>query len=132
MGLNETDKKELVKYKLEKARKLLAEVPSHLENEFYGTATNRLYYACFHAASALLINDGHKADTHSGVMTLLGLHYVTKNKIDASFGKMYGRLFNRRQKDDYEDWVVPNENDVKPFIEPAEQFISAIEQLISA
>ena len=132
MGLNETDRKEIVKYRLENAKTTFVEVPIHLENKFYKTAVNRLYYACYYAATALLVNDGHEAHTHSGVKTLLALHYVKENRIEKSLGKMYGQLFNMRQESDYEDWINPDESDVKSFIEPVEQFIHAIEKLISA
>ena len=132
MRLNETDRKELVKYRLEMARTTLAEVPSHMENKFYRTAINRLYYACYYAAIAVLINDGYETHTHNGVITLLGLHYIKNNRIEKSLGKMYRQLFNMRITNDYEDWINPDESDVKPFIEPAEQFISTIEKLISS
>lgn len=130
MSLNEIDRKELVKYRLENARQTFAEVPSHKDNKFYKTAINRLYYACYYAATALLVNDGYDTHTHNGVKTLLALHYVKENKLEKSFGKMYGQLFNMRQESDYEDWISPDENDVLFFIEPVEQFISAIEKLI--
>ena len=131
MSLNETDRNEIVKYRLEKARKTLAEVPFQMENKFYVTAINRLYYACYYAAIALLINDGHKTHTHSGVIVLLGLHYIKENKVEKSLGKMYRQLFNMRQTSDYEDWINPDEDDVKPFIEPSEQFIAEIERLLN-
>ena len=131
MGLIETDRKELVKYRLEKAKNTFAEVPVLMENKFYKTSANRLYYSCYYAASALLINDGYEAHTHSGVKTLLGLHYFSQNKLDMSFSKMYRQLFNLRQTGDYEDLVKIEEEEVKPFIEFTEQFISAIEKLIS-
>jgi len=131
MGLIDTDRKELVKYRLEKAKNTFAEVPVLMENKFYKTSANRLYYSCYYAASALLINDGYEAHTHSGVKTLLGLHYFSQNKLDMSFSKMYRQLFNLRQTGDYEDLVKIEEEEVKPFIEFTEQFISAIEKLIS-
>ena len=96
MNLDENDRKEIVKFRLEKAKDTFAEVPVQLENKFYRTAANRLYYACYYAASALLINDGHETHTHSGVKTLLGLHYFSENKIEKSLGKMYRQLFNLR------------------------------------
>jgi uncharacterized protein (UPF0332 family) len=71
MGLTEIDRKELVKYRLEKARKTLAEVPVQMENKFYRTAINRLYYACYYAATGLLVNDGREAHTHNGVKTII-------------------------------------------------------------
>jgi len=130
MSLTETERKEVVKHNLEKANDTLAEIPVLIEHKFYRTAANRLYYACFYAATALLINDGYEAHTHSGVKTLLGLHYIKENKIDKSFGKMYEKLFDLRQKGDYSNWIDIKEEDIKPLLEPAEKFIAEIENLI--
>ena len=82
------------------------------------------------AATALLINNGYEAHTHSGVKTLLGLHFINENKLAESLGKTYNHLFNMRQKGDYFDLIVITEDDIIPLIEPAEQFIKSIEQLI--
>jgi uncharacterized protein (UPF0332 family) len=132
MGLTEIERKEIVKYRLENAKNTFAEVPVQMENKFYRTAINRLYYACYYATTALLVKDGHETHTHNGVKTLLALHYVSKGKIEKSLGKMYGQLFNMRQENDYEDWINPDENDVLPYIEPVENFIATIENLISS
>jgi len=131
MSLKENERKEVVKYRLEKATETFAEVPVLVENKFYRTAANRLYYACFYAATALLINDGYEAHTHNGVKTLLGLHYINENKLAESLGKTYSRLFNMRQKGDYFDLVVVKESDITPLLNPAENFIKTIEQLIN-
>ncbi len=93
---------------MEKAKATFAEISVLIENKFYRTAANRLYYVCYYAATALLINDGYEAHTHSGVITLLGLHYINKNKIEIPLGKMYRQLFNLRQTGDYEDWIDIN------------------------
>jgi len=131
MSLKDKDRKELIKFRLEKAKEAIAEIPVQIENGFYRTAANRLYYACFYAATALLICDGYETRTHSGVKTLLGLHYIKENKLEKSLGKMYDVLFNLRQTGDYEDWVYVKEKDVQPLLEPAKQFINTIEQLIN-
>jgi len=131
MGLQETDREKLVKFRLKKSKDTLAEIPVLFENEFYRTAANRLYYACFYAAIALLIKNGYETSTHHGVKTLLGLHYIKENKLEKPLGKMYDLLFNLRQTGDYEDWVFVNEKDVVPLFEPAKQFIETIEKLIN-
>ena len=131
MGLDEIERKNIVKFRLEKAKDTFAEVSVQIENGFYRTAANRLYYACFYAATALLINEGYETSTHNGVKTLLGLHYINENKMEKSFGRMYNHLFNIRQKGDYDDWVVIEEKDIKPYLEPAENFIADIENLIN-
>ena len=130
MILSEEDRKSLVEYRLKKAKETFAEIPILIENKLWRNAANRLYYACFYATSALLINDGHQTHTHSGVKTALSLNYVKENKIDKSLIQTYGRLFNMRQRGDYEDWVVIEEDDISPLIEPAEKFIVEIENLI--
>jgi len=132
MGLTETERKALVEYRLEKAKTTLAEVSILVENKLYGTAVNRLYYACYYAVVALFINDCRDAHTHSGMITLLGQHYITQSKIDKSLGKMYRQLFSSRLSSDYGDWISFDESDVKPYIEPAKEFIATIEKLIAS
>jgi uncharacterized protein (UPF0332 family) len=131
MSLTEIDRQEVVKYRLEKAKDTFAQVPVLMENKFYVTAANRLYYACYYAAIALLIKEGHKAHTHSGVKILLGLHYFTKNKIEKSYSKLYSQLFSLRISGDYEDMFEVDESDVKRYLQPAENFIAEIERLIN-
>jgi len=130
MGLTEEERKSVVDYRLKKAKETFAEVAVQMENNLFRTAANRLYYACYYATTALLVKDCHDAHTHSGVKTLLGLHYVNSNKIEKSLAKMYGLLFNLRQSSDYEDWITIDEEDIQPFLEPAAKFIAEIENLL--
>ena len=120
MALSEIEREDLVKYRLDKAYETLNEVSVHIENKFYRTAANRLYYACFYAATALLISDGYETHTHYGVKTLLGLHYIKEKKIDDSLGNVFRELFDLRQTGDYEDWIDIKEQDIAKLIEPAE------------
>jgi len=131
MGLAKQDRQGLVKYRLEKAVNTISEIPVLMENKFYRTAANRLYYACFYAASALLINDGFETHTHKGVKVLLGLNYIKENKIEKQFGKTYDQLFSLRQTGDYEDWISIEEEDVNSIFEPAQNFIKEVEKYIN-
>ena len=131
MGLLEEDRKALVDYRLKKAKETFAELPVLIENKLWRNAANRLYYSCFYIASALLIKDGHQAHSHNGVKNVLSLKYVNEDKLDKSLIKTYGQLFNLRQRGDYEDWAIIEEEDVKPLLESAEKFIVAIENIIS-
>jgi len=67
MKLNQTERDAVVKYRLEKANKTLAEAISNIENCCWHTAANRLYYACFYASCAALIHNGLSTRTHNGV-----------------------------------------------------------------
>jgi len=131
MGLNDVERRDVVNYRIEKSNATFAEVEVQIENKFFRNAANRLYYACYYAATALLINGGYETHSHKGVITMLGLHYFKENKIEKSFSKMYDKLFRMRLTGDYDDFVYIGENDIKPFIEPAKQFIKTIENLIN-
>ena len=130
MGLSAEDRKSVVDYRLKKAKETFAEIPILIENKLWRNAANRLYYACFYAACALLIKDGHQAHTRSGAKCLFSQNYVKENKVDKRLIKIYGNLFRMRQRGDYEDWIDINEEDVIPLIELAKEFIEKIEQLI--
>ncbi len=52
--MNKDDKKELVSYRIARARETFKEVNLHIENKLWNTAINRLYYACYYAVTALL------------------------------------------------------------------------------
>ena len=54
--MNDSERSELVKYRIAKANSTLNEIHLHIENQLWNTAVNRLYYACYYAVTALLIN----------------------------------------------------------------------------
>jgi len=131
MGLSDEERGSIVAYRLQKAKETFAEIAVLIENKLWRNAANRLYYTCFYAASALLTKDSYQAHTHQGVKNVLSLKYIKEGKLDKSLIKTYGTLFNMRQRGDYEDWAIIEEEDIKPLIEPAGMFIAAIEKIIS-
>ena len=64
---------EYSEYRLQRALETIKEVETHIENEFWNTAVNRMYYACFYAVGALLIKHDVAPSTHSGVRQKSGL-----------------------------------------------------------
>ena len=53
--MTDEERKSLVSIRLQNAKETLDEVPVHIENGFWNTATNRMYYACYYAVAALLL-----------------------------------------------------------------------------
>jgi uncharacterized protein (UPF0332 family) len=131
MKLNKTEREAVVKYRLERANKTLAEAVSNAENSCWHAAANRLYYACFYAVCALLIKNEHTTRTHQGVFSKLGEHFVSTGLISIEQNKFYRRVLELRQTGDYDDFVEFSENEILPLIEPAEQFIKTIENIIN-
>ena len=63
----------LVQYRFERAYLTLKEADYMCKGDFFNAAINRLYYACFYAATGLLIAKGIDTGTHNGVKTMLSL-----------------------------------------------------------
>ena len=131
MTLNTKNRNIIVNHRFQRAQETLEETKKICEIGLWHSAANRLYYACYYAVTALLIKNGYFAHTHNGVLTLLGKHFVLEGIISKKQNELYRKIFELRQKGDYGDWVIIDEQIMKPLIEPAEQFIKTIEKLIN-
>ena len=75
MPLSIEEKKSIIAYRVQKADSVFIEAATM---NHWNLVANRLYYAVFHMASALLIDKGFTSKTHSGVICLLGQEFATK------------------------------------------------------
>ena len=130
-NLTEDDRRALVAYRLDRAHETIKEIPYHIESGYYATAVNRMYYACYYAAVALLVSEGLQTATHNGVKTLLGLHFVHTGKLENEYGKTFARLYELRQSGDYDDFVYCDKDVTDEYYPKAEAFIQAVEELIN-
>lgn len=128
--MKDPERFELVTYRLKKEEDTLKEIDILLENELWHTAVNRLYYACYYAVSALLVNNSITARTHAGVRQMFGLHFIKPDKIDIELGKYYSDIFDKRQIGDYEDYIEFEKEEVYELLPPARKLIKAINQII--
>lgn len=116
----------IVRYRMENSQKMLTEVESHRKNGFYNTAVNRMYYACYYAATALLISMGIDVKSHDGVRQKLGKEVVLTRKMSPALGRFYSRLFSKRSTGDYDDFVNHTLTTVNELLPQAQQFVNTI------
>jgi uncharacterized protein (UPF0332 family) len=76
MTLSREEKKILSEYRMEKAHKALEDGKFNLKHGKFSVAVNRFYYVALNAARALLILKGVDPTTHSGIKTMLSIHFV--------------------------------------------------------
>jgi uncharacterized protein (UPF0332 family) len=129
-SLNEQNRIDLTIYRLERAEESLQEARILVEQAHFNAAINRLYYACFYAASALLIRNGISSQTHAGVKTMLGLHFVSKGILSIEYGKTFSRLFEIRHSSDYDDFVYCDKELYDEYAPKAQKFVEAVKELI--
>ena len=132
MSLNDEERKLLVEFEVEKAHKLIDQFPILENAELWDTLANRVYYAVFHAVTALLIKNGLHAGSHQGVSVLFNKHFVKENLVDEKYGRLLARLENMREKSDYTCLFETTKEEVVPMIPQAKEMITIIESLINS
>jgi uncharacterized protein (UPF0332 family) len=128
--MTEKEKQEIISYRINRAQETFQEVQLHIDNRLWTTAVNRLYYACYYAVSALLIKHDIKTQSHSGTRQMFGLHFIKAERIPKELGKLYSDLFDMRHSGDYDDFVDYSQEDVMAVLNPANELISKISQLV--
>lgn len=126
MSLNDEERKIIVGLEYEKACKTIERVAEYQSLGHWDTIANRLYYALFHAVSALLIHDGHPVNTHKGVIALFGNYYIRTGVFSAEAGRLYSDLQTIRNNSDYNCSYDATEDEIAPMIEPTRQLIRLI------
>ena len=85
---------EFIQYRIEKAEEVYQAACILYEAGQWNSAVNRLYYACFYVASALLLQQKIGAKSHAGVIAKFSENVVRTGKMDAGTYKVYSKLLN--------------------------------------
>ena len=131
MSLSENERSIIVSREIEKAERTFDDVLFCARENKWEAAANRLYYALFHAMSALLVSDGHRVKSHRGVLAMFGEHYVRTGLFSKKDGALLSDLVIMRDNADYNCFFEADEEKLSPFIEPTQQLIEKIKQYIA-
>ncbi len=119
----------LIDYRLQRAHSTLGEADLLYGGGYYNAAVNRLYYACYYAAVALLLSREIETFTHNGVKTQLSMHFVRTGLLSIEHSTTFGLLFDKRHSSDYSDFAYCDAGLVELLRPRAEAFIDAVEKL---
>ena len=131
MSLSEEERNILVKLEYEKAQAIFSQIEGLRTLGYWDNIANRLYYALFHAVSALLIHDKHEVNTHRGVVAMFGRYYVKTGLFTLDDGRLYSQLQTMREKADYVCTFQTSQEEIVPMLEPARKMIEKIGGIVS-
>ena len=127
---------EIARHRLRLAHDTLEEADVLIAESRWRGALNRLYYAAFYAARALLATRDLDSARHTGVIALFQQHFVKTGVVPTTIGKTLPRSFETRQTSDYADVADLDENEVRQLRTDVVAFVAAcervVEQLIAA
>jgi len=131
MKLSQENRFALIAMYSEKADETMEDVQVAISAQKWSMAANRLYYALFHALTALFIKDGHPVATHLGAKMTLGMHYVKTGIITQEQGRLFSRLETLREKADYDCFFKADKDDIEMYLPQAINLHKRIKELIA-
>lgn len=123
-------REEYIKLRMEKAKEAL-KASLMLDNNYYSFAVNRIYYAIFYAASALVYTKRLYPESHKGMKTLFNREFVLTGLVQHEHEKFYSAIFEKRMEADYADIFEISEANIKEYYKEAENFVSLIEEMLN-
>jgi uncharacterized protein (UPF0332 family) len=119
-----------INYRIERAVETILEVEKHIENKFWNTAINRMYYSCFYAVGALLAKNKIAVNSHTGARQKFGEHFVLTGKFDKNLAKHFTELSDKRNKGDYNDFFDFDEDVVLKLYPLSKEFVKKVEEMV--
>lgn len=120
----------LASHRLERARAALEEAELLEAAGHCSGALNRIYYAAFYAARALLALKKIDSSRHSGVISLFQEHFVKTGIVSPDVARALPQAFARRQRSDYDDFTEVHADEVKALRDQVKQLVSACQEAI--
>ena len=125
-----TEIEEFITYRMDKADEVYDAAVLLYNAGQWNSAVNRLYYACFYAASALLMKRGIGAKSHGGVIAKFSECAVRTGEVTADECRVYSKLLNWRTKGDYSDMFDFVQADLDDVMKPTRLFIDKVKTLL--
>lgn len=122
--------KDVLDYWIEKAEDSLNSAQNELDADRLSFAVNRIYYSCFYAVSAVLLQKRLRFKKHSGVKAAFHKHLVKPGLIKREHGQFYDEIFEARQRGDYIELVRFEKKQVEQWLKQAREFVEAVKLLI--
>jgi len=101
-----------------------------IDGKRWNSALNRLYYAAFYAARALLATQNLDSSRHSGVISLFQEHFVRTGVVPQETARTLPRLFEKRQTTDYGDYAEATHDEIVALRLQVGVFIEACEVVL--
>ena len=119
-------RQKIIKYWFEKAQESLDAAQDEMAANRLSFAVNRIYYACFYAVSAVLLEKNLEFKKHSGVRAAFHKHLIKSGQFRNEYGRLYDELFEARQRGDYIELVTFTKQQVEEWLSRTKYFLQDI------
>lgn len=132
MILDNNDRANLIRHRLEQARDTISDVQLLIDNNRLRSAVNRIYYGMFYSLLALALANEFETSKHGQLIGWFNKNFINEGLIDSKYGKIINKAFNKRTKGDYDTFVEFEKEIVVEMFAEMQEFIAEIELHIQA
>lgn len=132
MTLLPEERQTVISLRMQNAEEALSDAGVLLERNSLRGAANRLYYAVFHALSALALGDGKLFAKHQGIISFFHADCVRTGRFEKRFGRVVQQAFEDRTEADYEDDVSFSEDVLRARIRDVRELINVVKQSMAS
>lgn len=122
---------DLANYRITQSKENLEEADMLYNATRFKGASNRAYYAIFHAIKAILALEQKDFKKHSSVIAYFNKEYISKEIFPRELGKDITNIRLYREKSDYLDFYIITKEDCKMQIDKAKKVVKAVENYLS-
>ena len=130
MSLKEEERSTLVNLYLSKCDETLNDARLTRDQGRWNASANRLYYALFHAITALFVSDGIPVHSHNGMKIKFGKEYVLTGLATDEEGKLLSKMETMRERADYDVTFTATESLLDERFSLVEKMIQHIKELV--
>ncbi len=130
MTISDAERNDLILYRLQQSSELENEIQSHIKNDFYSTAVNRMYYSVFYCLTALALIYRFETSKHNQLIGWFNKEFINKNIFDKEQSKIVLKLFEKRKKSDYDPFIDFQEDEVKAMFHEMKGFVQGLKQFV--
>jgi uncharacterized protein (UPF0332 family) len=131
MNLDDQERLDLVKYRLEEAKDTQSDVELLISNDRFRAAVNRIYYSMFYSLLALGLKYEYESSKHAQLIGWFNKTFIHSGLIDLKYGRIITKAFNRRTKGDYDSFVIFDLETVNEMYDEMKDFNNAIERFLN-
>ena len=99
------------------------------ENEFYEICVSRCYYSMFYLVQELLAEERIQYSTHKGLISEFGRRFIKEGPLEAKFGRILNKGYERRMFGDYGQKDVVNREMAEIALSETKKFNEAVKEI---
>jgi uncharacterized protein (UPF0332 family) len=128
--MNDTDKLQLITYRLDQANDTVDVVSLLVENDMLSAAVNRIYYGIFYSLLALGLNYDFQTSKHQQLIGWFNREFIKSGLINTSFGIILRKAYESRTSGDYDSFCEFEKEEVALLFNEMKIFIAMIVEFI--